>query len=143
MNAINTSAARQWLSRARKIDKEINQDLELIQHTREKLTNVTQALDAVTVTGTKDPHKYDRLVELEDSVNAKVDELVATKAEIFNVLSGLPNRNQRLALTAYYLDMKTWEQIAVDMFYSYDNVMRIRKLGLIEVEMMLRHQKNT
>lgn len=143
MNAVNTANARQWLNRARKIDREINQDLELIRHTHERLTNVTQALDAITVSGTKDPHKFDSLVEMEDAINAKIDELVNIKTEIFRLLSRLPNRNQRLALIAYYLDMKTWEQVAVDMYYSYDNVMRLRKLGLIEVEMMLQQQKNT
>ena len=143
MNAVNTANARQWLNRARKIDREINQDLELIRHTHERLTNVTQVLDAITVSGTKDPHKFDSLVEMEDAINAKIDELVNIKTEIFRLLSRLPNRNQRLALIAYYLDMKTWEQVAVDMYYSYDNVMRLRKLGLIEVEMMLQQQKNT
>lgn len=143
MTTINTANARQWLNRARKIDREINQDLELIRHTHERLTNVTQALDAITVSGTKDPHKFDSLVEMEDAINAKIDELVNIKTEIFRLLSRLPNRNQRLALIAYYLDMKTWEQVAVDMYYSYDNVMRLRKLGLIEVEMMLQQQKNT
>ena len=142
MTTINTANARQWLNRARKIDREINQDLELIRNTHERLTNVTQALDAITVSGTKDPHKFDSLVEMEDAINAKIDELVNIKTEIFRLLSRLPNRNQRLALIAYYLDMKTWEQVAVDMYYSYDNVMRLRKLGLIEVEMMLQ-QKNT
>lgn len=143
MTTINTANARQWLNRARKIDREINQDLELIRHTHERLTNVTQVLDAITVSGTKDPHKFDSLVEMEDAINAKIDELVNIKTEIFRLLSRLPNRNQRLALIAYYLDMKTWEQVAVDMYYSYDNVMRLRKLGLIEVEMMLQQQKNT
>ena len=143
MTTINTANARQWLNRARKIDREIDKDLELIRHTRDRLTNVTQALDAITVSGTKDPHKFDSLVEMEDAINAKIDELVNIKTEIFRLLSRLPNRNQRLALIAYYLDMKTWEQVAVDMYYSYDNVMRLRKLGLIEVEMMLQQQKNT
>lgn len=142
MTTINTSSASQWLNRARKIDKEINQLVDLAQHTRDKLTNVTQSLDGVNVSGTKDPHKFDSLAILEDSINQKIDELVITKTEIFRMLTRLQNRNQRLALIAYYLDMRTWEQVAVDMHYSYDNIMRLRKLGLIEVEQILQ-QKST
>ena len=82
MTTINTANARQWLNRARKIDREINQDLELIRHTHERLTNVTQALDAITVSGTKDPHKFDSLVEMEDAINAKI---AVSGCEILNV----------------------------------------------------------
>ena len=125
-----TKQAKAWLNRARRIDKEINQLLELRKHTFDRLTNITQSLNGDTISATKDPHKYDRLVELENEIDQKIDELVAVKAEIFRLLSALSNRNQRLVLIAYYLDMKTWEQIAVDLHYSYDNIMRLRKLGL-------------
>ena len=135
--------ARSWLNRARKIDKEINDLVNLAQHTRNRLTSITQSLDGIIVSGSHDPHKFDSLVELENSVNQKIDEFIAIKTEIFRLLSCLPDRNQRLALIAYYLDMKTWEQVAVDMHYSYDNIMRIRKCGLLEVEKMLQEQKTT
>lgn len=130
--------ARQWLNRARKIDKEINRYVSLIRHTHDRLTNVTQTLDNIIVSGTKDPHSFDSLVELEDTINQRIDELVRIKTEIFKMLQRLPDRNQRLALTAYYLDMREWEQVAVDMHYSYNNIMRLRKLGILEVERMLR-----
>lgn len=136
--------ARAWLNRARKIDKEINLLLDVLAQTKARVTSVTQSLDTVTVSGTKDPHKFDRIAELESEIDNKVDEFVAVKADIFRVLSGLSNRNQRMVLIAYYLDMKTWEQIAVDLHYSYEGIMRLRKLGLIEVEYILStSQKNT
>ena len=49
-------------------------------------------------------------------------------------------RNVRLAMIGYYLDMKTWEQIAVDMNYSYENIMKLRRRGLIEVELLINSQ---
>ena len=129
--------ARQWLNRARKIDKEINRYVSLIRHTHDRLTNVTQTLDSIVVSGTKDPHSFDSLVELEDTINQRIDDLIQVKTEIFKLVQRVPDRNQRLVLIAYYLDMKPWEQIAVDLHYSYDNIMRLRKLGMIEVDRLL------
>ena len=129
--------AKQFLNRARRIDREITQSLDLYQHTRDRLTSVTQSLEGVNVSGTKDPHKFDSLVELKDTIDHKVDELVRVKAEIFRAVTALPDRNQRLVLISYYLDMNTWEQTAVNMGYTYQHIVRIRKRAYIELEKKL------
>ena len=135
--------AKKWMSRARRIDREINNLLQLKQNTRDNLTRITQEFDHDAVSGSHDPHKFDRLVALEDEIDKRVDELINVKQEILGLINQLANRNQRIVLMSYYLNMKTWEQIAVDMHYSYDNIMRLRKLGLIEVERILQEEKNT
>ena len=112
----------------------------VLDHTRDRATSVTQALGAVIVSGTKEPHKFDNLVELEETITNSVTELVRVKTEILRLIQRVPDRNQRLVLTAYYLDMATWEQVAVDMHYSFDNVMRLQRLGLAEVDRLLREQ---
>ena len=132
--------AKQFLNRARRIDREISQLLELKQHTRDRLTNITQTLTADIVSGSPDPHKFDKLAELESDINTKIDELVEVKRDIFLLLMKVQPRNVRLAMIGYYLDMKTWEQIAVDMNYSYENIMKLRRRGLIEVETLINPQ---
>ena len=134
--------AKKWMSRARRIDREINNLLQLKQNTRDNLPKITQAFDHDTVSGSPDPHKFDRLVALEDEIDKRVDDLIQVKQEILEMITLIPDRNQRIVLTSYYLNMKTWEQIAVDMHYSYDNIMRLRKHGLIEVDKILQ-EKNT
>ena len=130
--------AKQFLNRARRIDREISQLLELKQHTRDRLTNITQTLTADIVSGSHDPHKLDKLVELESEIDNKVDDLVSVKTEIYRTLCKLPDRNQRLVLIAYYLDMTTWEQIAVNMNYSYQHIMWIRKKAIEEVDAIIK-----
>ena len=130
--------AKQFLNRARRIDKEIDENLALYENTKTRLTSITQSLDGAIVSGTKDPHKFDRLVELKDTIDSQVDEFVRVKIEIYKVLMKLSDRNQRLALIAYYLEMKTWEQIAVNMSYSYQHIMWIRKQAILEVEKLLK-----
>lgn len=130
--------AKQFLNRARRIDREISQLLELQQHTRDRLTNITQTLTADIVSGSHDPHRFDKLAELESEIDNKVDDLVAVKTEIYRTLCKLPDRNQRLVLIAYYLDMTTWEQIAVNMNYSYQHIMWIRKKAIEEVDALIK-----
>ena len=132
--------AKQFLNRARRIDREISQLLELQQHTRDRLTNITQTLTADIVSGSHDPHRFDKLAELESDINTKIDELVEVKREIFHLIQQLPTRSHRLVLMSYYLDMRTWEQTAVNMNYSWRQTMRIHGQALIEVEEILQQK---
>ena len=129
--------AKQYLNRVRRIDKEIEALLRLVQRTRESLETVTQNYDSDGAQSTKNPHKYDRLVELESLVDAKIDEQIAMKSEILQTIMKLPDRRQRLVLMEYYVEMKTWEQVAVDMNYSYMHITRIHGYALKAIQEVL------
>ena len=122
--------AKQYLNRVRRIDKEIEALLRLVQRTRESLETVTQNYDSDGAQSTKNPHKYDRLVELESLVDAKIDEQISMKAEILATIMQLNDRRQRLVLMEYYVEMKTWEQVAVDLGYAWRHVMRLHGMAL-------------
>ena len=111
--------------------------LRLVQSTRESLENTTQNYSSDGAQATKNPHKFDRLVELESLVDAKIDEQIAMKAEILATIMQLEDRRQRLVLMEYYVEMKTWEQVAVDLNYSYMHITRIHGYALKEVERCL------
>lgn len=49
------------------------------------------------------------------------------------VLCCLENPMHMLALHAYYLNGKTWEQVCVDLGYSWAGMMKLRKQALCEV----------
>lgn len=129
--------AKQYLNRARRIDKEIDALLRLVQTTRESLESITQNYGGDITTGTKNPHKYDKLVELEALVDTKIDELIAVKTEIVRTISQLQDNRHRIILTEYYLEMKTWEQVAVDNNYSWRHVMNLHGYALKEVQKMI------
>ena len=129
--------AKQYLNRVRRIDKEIEALLRLVQRTRESLESVTQNYEADGAQSTKNPHKYDRLVELESLVDAKIDEQISMKAEILATIMQLNDRRQRLVLMEYYVEMKTWEQVAVDLNYSYMHITRIHGYALKEVQKLI------
>ncbi len=123
---MTTREVKQWLWRARGIDREI----ESLMKTREKeyarLTSITSQLSGMTVSGTKDPHKYDNLAELDDTITRRISELEKTKAEILEEINRLDDQRYRLILKYYYVDCMTLEQIAVKMNYSFSHVNRIK-----------------
>lgn len=79
-----------------RIDKEISAMLRLVQSTRESLESITQNYNSDGAQVTKDPHKFDRLIELEALVDSKVDEQIELKAEILRTIMQLDNRPENL-----------------------------------------------
>jgi len=129
--------AKQWLGRARYIDREIALLLKTKAETRDSLTKITQSYESDGAQVSKDPHKFDRLAELENMIDEKVDELTRTKAEIMQVIFRLEDRRQKMVLISYYIRMKTFEQIAVEMNYSFRQITNIRRRGIMEVQKLI------
>lgn len=129
--------AKQFLSRGRWIEREITSLIRTRDETRDRLTHITQNYDGDGAQTTKDPHKFDSLVELEDKIDELIDRLYATKTEILGVIDRLEDRREFLALKVYYIDMKTWEEVAVELKYTWRQTMRIRKTALEHIENML------
>ena len=135
--ANETKTAKQYLNRVRRVDKEITALLRMVEKTKDSVTSITQKYDSDGAQSTKDPHKFDRLVMLESVVDEKVYQLVDLKAEILQTIMKLEDNRQRIVLIEYYLEMKTWEQVAVDMNYSFQHVMRMHGYALQEVQKII------
>jgi len=136
--------AKQYLNRARRIDQEIDSLLLAVQSTRESLESITQNYNGDLTTGSKNPHKFDRLVELESMVDNKIDNLVDVKVEILETISRVNDGKQRELLTLYYTTKDeatnkplTWEQVAVKMNYSWRRVMEIHGSALKEIQRII------
>lgn len=129
--------AKQWLGRGRWIEREILSLMKTRDETRDRLTHITQNYDGDGAKSTKDPHKFDALLEMEDQLDKAIDKLYQTKNEILAVIDQLEDGRERIALRAYYIDMKTWEEVAVELKYTWRQTMRIRKTALEHIEAML------
>ena len=129
--------AKQWLGRGRWIEREIAALMKTRDETRDRLTHITQSYDGDGAQSTKDPHKFDALIEMEDKLDAAIDKLYQTKNEILSVIDQLEDGRERIALRAYYIDMRTWEEVAVELKYTWRQTMRIRKTALEHIEAML------
>lgn len=131
--------AKQYLNQVRHIDEEITSLLNLVQQTRESLESITQNYDSDGAQTTTNPHRFDRLIELEALVDSKIDEQIALKAEILETITRLKDRRQRIVLNEHYLKMKTWQQVADVLHYSVVHVTRLHGYALNEVQKVLSH----
>lgn len=124
---------KQWLSRARSIDSEIDTLLISYAETKARLLSITQQITGDPVQSTKDPHKYDALVVLSAQIDAKVDSLVDAKKEIAEAILKLPKRNHREVLMRRYIGGESWADIAEGLNYSQRAVYKIHGRALIEM----------
>ena len=115
---------KEWLCRAQNIDREIGQLMRERRKAWDRAVSITSRLNSACVSGTKDPHKYDTLVEYEMAIDTKVEELYNTKREIQQAIWAVQDGTLRAVLSERYLESKTWEQIAVDLHYTYCHVVQ-------------------
>ena len=126
--------AKAWLKRGWQLDREINSLLRTKQETRARLMSITASYTGEPVNGTRDPHRYDRLAELEEKIDRRIDQLVAVKQEIMDAIAQVEDSRYRTLLTERYMEFKTWEQIAVDMNYSWKQIHRLHSQALKALE---------
>lgn len=129
--------AKQFLGRARWADKEIVSLMRTRDETFDRLTHITQSYDGDGAQVTKDPHKFDSYVALEQKLDQMIDELCDIKLEIINVLAQLQDSRELMILKSYYVDLKTWERTAADCGLSWTHTMRLRKSAIKNVEAVL------
>lgn len=121
--------AKQWLGRARTIARELQALRETRKTTFEQLTRITQNYTGDGAQSTKDPHKLDRLVEIDSLIDQHETELLQTQLEVTEAIIHVPSGNQRAVLLSYYVAGKTLEEIAVEIGCSARNVQNLRKRG--------------
>lgn len=128
---------KQWLSRARTCDREINVLEKAKAQERDRLLSITASMGGEVVSHSADPHKFDKYVELVDALNQRIDELYDIKAEVHSVVAKVPDETLREILLLRYVSVMTWEQIAVTMDLSYRHVCRLHGDALDAVKIFL------
>lgn len=129
--------ARQWLLRAKRLDEEIEGLLETRDAEKAKITKITQTLSGSVVQSSKDPHKFDRLVELEMEIDKAVDELIRVKGEVLAGIMKLEDGRHRKILRERYIDGMTFEEIAVSIKYSWKQTRRLHAAALAKMEELI------
>lgn len=133
---------KEWFSRCRRLDKRIESLQQQRRAEWERVTSITANLTGDVVDGTKDPHKFDRYAELDDMICAEIRELLGIKCEVKAVIKQIPDYRYRDVLDKRYIDMKSWEQIAVEMHYSYMQVCRLHGVALKAAEEFIHELEN-
>ena len=124
---------KQWLSRALRIDGEIYSLMETRDREKQKLTSITAKLTGDPVQTTHDPHKFDRLVELNAAIDKLIDNQLAIKTEIITAIGLLNKPIYRRILLLKYIDGMTLPAIAEAVHISQRHTERLHGRALVEM----------
>ena len=123
-----------WLSRLSRL-KEYKRDLERARREAyDRLTSVTAAAGGSVVTGTKDPHKFDELVALNDELDAQINKISRAERDIIQAIDEVDDLDCRKVLFLRYYENRKWDDIAMRMSYHERTVYRIHGRALMAVQ---------
>ena len=78
-----------------------------------------------------------RIVDAETVVDAEISLLIATAREVENTIKSVKDSTLRTLLYERYINGKTFEQIAVQLNYSWRQTCRLHGVALAEVGKMI------
>ena len=122
---------KEYLSQYRNLDIEIDS----LVLERERLYSLATTRGGSVIDGTPKgaksdnaapyEHILDRIMAIDDIVNKRIDRLIAIRHEINAAINGVKDDRLRTLLRLRYINGHTFEQIAVDMDYSYMHICRL------------------
>lgn len=134
--------AKEYLSQAYRIDQRINSKIEQISSLHDLATKATQTLSDMPGSATRNVHRMEdvivKIIDLENEVNAEIDRLVEVKRDITHFINEVPNPEEQTLLELRYLCFKTWEQIAVEMGYGLQNLYKLHRRALKNIDLSKR-----
>lgn len=135
--------AKEFLSRYRRIDRQIDRLLERKERLFARITSAPSQSSGDSVS----PGVHDKvgsgtvaLIHYEERINAKIDQLTAVQDEIEDVLSHIDDDHAEL-LELMYLDGKKLVQAADELHYSYRQACRKHGKALQQVQDVLQCPK--
>lgn len=129
--------AKEFLNKIRYIDMMIDCKLEQINDLRDMLTSIGSPIGD-KVQSSKDPDKFtdpvSKIIELEKEINEDIDNLVELKKIARNTIEQLENEVEKVILYKRYFENKSFEQISVEMGYSWRQIHRLHGNALKNFE---------
>lgn len=129
--------AKEYLSQAYRLDKRIDSKIEQIKSLNLLATKCTTTLSDMpksqSISNSRLEDTVVKIVDLQEEINRDIDSLVDLKRDIVRTIKSVQNPEYQIILELRYLCFKTWEEIAVQMNCSIDNVFKIRKNALKSV----------
>lgn len=129
--------AKEYLSQAYRLDKRIDSKIEQLKSLNLLATKCTTTLSDMpksqSISNSRLEDTVVKIVALQEEINRDIDSLVDLKRDIVRTIKSVQNPEYQIILELRYLCFKNWEEIAVQMNCSIDNVFKIRKNALKSV----------
>lgn len=140
--------AKEYLGQAYRIDQRINSKIEQVSALNNMAIKATSTISDMPGSATRNIHRMEdvivKIIDLQNEINADIDELVDFKAEVMSVIKSIDNLEYQTLLELRYLCFKPWEQIAIELGYSINNVFKMHRkaIELLEKQVKGNGQKN-
>lgn len=133
--------AKEYLNRVRFADISINTKNDELYHLKLKSLQVSPQSQGERVQSSGSGGDFTKIIDkiflLQDKINEEVDQLVELKEQARALIHMLTDERYKTVLTEYYLNHKTWEQVADCMNYDLRWVYRIHGRALKEFNKVL------
>ena len=128
--------AKEWMGRARKLRLRLSALEDSKQRAYARAASCTAGLGE-RVSGGEPADKHAAYAELSLAVDRQIEKLEQVRAEILQVIGQIEDNTLATLLTEYYVNDKTWEEVAVQMRYSWRWVRRLHARALDQVQEIL------
>lgn len=124
---------KQWLSRSYHLRKRKEELERARKETYERVTSIT-AGGGGSVSGSKDPHKFDALVAINAELDSQIANIDRAQRDILRAIDELDDISYQRVLFLRYYEHMTWDDIAMNMSYAKRTVFRIHGKALAAIE---------
>lgn len=139
-NQFSTQDKIKYLKRYVLLDQEINRKFLEVERWRLRLGKITATITDMpqgggSIHASTDHDIINRIVDLENSMNQEIDQLIDLKQEITKIINDVQDDQARMLLQFRYLDGLTFEQVSVNISYCWKQTHRLhsRALGMINL----------
>ena len=128
--------AKEFLRRARNVDRRIDEATERVERIRARLeVGRMSSVTGMPRGGVQDwTATADRLIELERDVNARIREMCKLKRLAQEAIDRVEEARLKEVLELYYIDGYSWTQVAQRMDYSEVQIWRLHGIALQRVK---------
>ena len=130
--------AKQFLRQAYKLNELIESDKEELENLRSLSESIsgdmTQERVQTSTSSDKIVNIIAKIVDLENEIHDEIEQLIALKKQIRDVINKLENVNEKLVLKYRYLMFFQWEEICDKMHYSPRQIHRFHDSALENIE---------
>lgn len=131
--------AKEYLKQAYRLDLQIDAKLEQLSRLKDLAQKCTATMTGMphnpSGSKTRMADTIEKIVDLQNEINADIDKLVDLKRDIGRLIKSVPDPEQQTILEKRYLCYLSWEQIAVDMNYSIQHIFRLHDKALENIKM--------
>lgn len=130
--------AKEYLQQLRRLDTVIDQKIKELDDLKVKSTCIggfDYSKERVQTSPSGDApyvRTVSRMIDLNEEINRDIDDFVGRKYKIINEIQSLENTKHIQILFKKYVEYKTFEQISVEMNYTYQYIVLLHGHALKE-----------